>query len=120
MKRKPSVSRRVLALLVVLGVALTLVPQALFAADEYTSSAPARPIALSIEKTARTVALASPAAAARADQPRQKPGDELVGSSSFFTRPLGIAVLGILAAGTGYAIYSTTHDRIHSDVRKNQ
>ena len=121
MKRRPSVSRRVLALLVVLGVALTLVPRPLFAADRCSSPASTRPIAASVAKAARTVALAAPAAAPGVSrQQQQKPGDELVGSSAFFTRPLGIAVLAILAAGTGYAIYSTSHDRIHSEARQGQ
>ena len=120
MKRRPSVSRRALTLFVVLGVALTLVPRSVLAADQFTSSAPASPIAASIENAARTVTLATPMSAAQVDQPQQKPGDELVGSSAFFTRPLGIAILGILAAGAGYAIYSTSHDRIHSEVRQGQ
>ena len=37
-----------------------------------------------------------------------------VGSPSFFKKPVGIAVLAVFAAGIGYAIYSTKHDRIHS------
>jgi hypothetical protein len=119
MKRRPSVSRRVLALLLVLGVAFTLVPRSVAAADGSSSPASTSPIASSVQKAARTVALAAPAGAPRvAQQQEQKPGDELVGSSAFFTRPLGIAVLAILAAGTGYAIYSTSHDRIHSSARQ--
>ncbi len=38
------------------------------------------------------------------------------GSTSFFRTGPGIAVLAILAAGTGYAIYSARHDRIHSTI----
>jgi hypothetical protein len=39
---------------------------------------------------------------------------------SFFKTPAGMIVLGIVAAGTGYAIYSASHDRIHSVTRANQ
>ncbi len=37
-------------------------------------------------------------------------------SKSFFRTGPGIAVIAILAAGTGYAVYSAKHDRIHSTV----
>ena len=118
MKRRSSVSRRAVALLIVLGIALTLAPPV--SAGE-ASSAPTAPIAAAIAHAARTIPLASPPAAARAAKDDQaKPGDELAGSSAFFTRPLGIAVLGILAAGTGYAVYSLSHDRIHSVARQGQ
>jgi hypothetical protein len=38
----------------------------------------------------------------------------------FFKSKAGYAVLAVIGVGTGYAIYSTSHDRIHSEVRKNQ
>ncbi len=120
MKRRSSVSRRVLALITVVGIAMTLAPRPLFAADASPSTAPRAPLAASIQHAARTLALApapaAPTRAARDEQP--KPGDELAGSSAFFTQPLGIAILATLAVGTGYAIYSASHDRIRSEVRK--
>lgn len=52
--------------------------------------------------------VSGPSAASRA---RQTPA---AGRSGFFkTRP-GIVALVVMAAGTGYAVYSATHDRIHS------
>jgi hypothetical protein len=39
-----------------------------------------------------------------------------LGSRSFFRTGPGMAVIAILAAGTGYAIYSARHDRIHSTI----
>ncbi len=39
-------------------------------------------------------------------------------SKSFFKTPAGIAVLAVVGAGTAYALYSTSHDRIHSLVRQ--
>jgi hypothetical protein len=48
---------------------------------------------------------------------RAKQADkEQLGSTSFFKKPAGIAVILALAAGAGYAIYSASHDRIHSTV----
>jgi hypothetical protein len=41
-------------------------------------------------------------------------GTEDRDSWAFFKSPIGIAVLATLAVGTGYAIYSAQHDRIHS------
>jgi hypothetical protein len=35
-------------------------------------------------------------------------------SPAFFKTPAGIAVLAVVGAGAGYAIYSAQHDRIHS------
>jgi hypothetical protein len=33
-------------------------------------------------------------------------------SRSFFKKPIGVVVLAVFAAGTGYTIYSAKHDRI--------
>jgi hypothetical protein len=35
-------------------------------------------------------------------------------SGSFFKTPAGLAIIAVVAAGAGYAIYSTRHDRINS------
>jgi hypothetical protein len=40
------------------------------------------------------------------------------GSPSFFKKPAGIVVLCTLAAGVGYALYSTQNDRITSPAKK--
>ena len=37
-----------------------------------------------------------------------------LGSSSFFKTPAGIITLAVVGAGVGYALYSTSHDRIKS------
>jgi len=45
---------------------------------------------------------------------RARQGQGAGSSSGFFkTRP-GMVALVVMAAGTGYALYSATHDRIHS------
>jgi hypothetical protein len=41
-------------------------------------------------------------------------------SRSFFRTPAGVAVLAIVGAGAGYAVYSASHDRIHSVIRQGQ
>ena len=43
-----------------------------------------------------------------------------LGSTSFFKSPAGIATIVVVALGTGYAVYSTRHDRIHSVIRQGQ
>lgn len=37
-----------------------------------------------------------------------------LGTASFFKSPAGIITLAVLGAGVGYALYSTSHDRIKS------
>ena len=65
----------------------------------------------SIDKAARTTVLNAPASAGKvtAQATGQPPSS---GKKSFFTTPAGVVVLAIVAAGTGYAIYSSSHDRI--------
>jgi hypothetical protein len=36
---------------------------------------------------------------------------------SFFKTPAGYMVIAVIAAGAGYAVYSASHDRIHSPGR---
>jgi hypothetical protein len=45
-------------------------------------------------------------------KPSAAPAEAQVGSKSFFKTPIGVVVLAVMAAGTGYAIYSANHDRI--------
>jgi hypothetical protein len=103
-----------------LVIAVTLVPLPLFAADP-AAAAPTQPLKTSIAMHAKqdvlvTTAKASVsntkgAARAQKNDPHQP---------SFFRSPAGIACLAVLAAGTGYALYSASHDRIHSVARQNQ
>ena len=39
------------------------------------------------------------------------------GDTNFFTTPKGIAVVALIAAGFGYALYSKSHDRVKSPIR---
>jgi len=53
----------------------------------------------------------------RAQVARTQAGKAQLGSTSFFKTPAGVAVIAVVAAGTGYAFYSLSHDRIHSVTR---
>ena len=49
-----------------------------------------------------------------ASRVRAQSADPAKESPSFFKTSTGVIVLGIMAAGVGYAIYSASDDRIHS------
>jgi len=48
----------------------------------------------------------------------EQPSNPARQSPAFFKTPAGIAVLAVVGAGAGYAIYSAQHDRIHSPGKK--
>jgi len=78
--------------------------------------APVKPgIKASVDRAAATLA-SSARVEARAAQPSTKTGGK--DTWSFFKTPAGALVLGAVAAGTGYAIYSTQHDRVNSPGKK--
>lgn len=104
-----------------LAIAVTLLPLPLSAADPATASV-AQPLKTSIAMHAKREVLVTPAkqsAATGKSAPRaQQTSDPH--EAGFFRSPAGIACLAVLAAGTGYAIYSASHDRIHSVARQKQ
>jgi hypothetical protein len=106
-----------------LAIAVTLVPLPALAADRVTAApaqAPAQPLRSSIAKHAtREVLVSSPK---RAEKSAAQTGAQRSNSQSggFFRSPAGIACLAVLGAGTGYALYSASHDRIHSVARDSQ
>jgi len=110
-KGTPSVWRGAFLRTVALGVALAVVPLPVVAAE---ASPPATPVNLhaSIVKAASTNRLASAPVAAQ--QGQTAASDPKLQSGSFFKTPLGIAVIGVVGAGAAYAVYSASHDRIHS------
>jgi hypothetical protein len=100
----------------VLGaVAVALIPWSAAAAD--VTVPPKTPLrnALADVRT-REVTLRRPVTTVtrRSDQPTST--DKR--SPTFFKTPAGIAVVAVMAAGAGYAIYSAQHDRIHSPGKK--
>jgi len=102
----------------ILAIAVTLVPLPLAAAEK---AAPAQPLRTSIAKHASREALVtSPKRASQsAAQPRAQRSSNPQGTG-FFRSPAGIACLAVIAAGTGYALYSVSNDRIHSVARDGQ
>jgi hypothetical protein len=109
---------RTLALACVLSLGATLIPSTVFA-DERVPTEGVSALRTSID---RAVTLESqkkspvpPARAAR--QSGQQGSNPALESGSFFKTPTGIAVIAVLGAGVGYALYSSTNDRIRSTGR---
>jgi len=108
-----SVWRWRLAQFVELAVIIALCPLPALAGDQ-GQPAPKTP---GIRASAAAIATnkpleASPVAAA---QGQANAGSR---SASFFKSPIGVVVLATLAAGVGYAVYSTQNDRITSAAKK--
>ena len=124
MIRSP-LSRRVLPRAMVLAVSVALVPLPAFAGALSTPEKPAQPppqVAGTIKpvqplRTAIEKIDASdfkPTTSSR-NAPRRAAQDTTVKQSpAFFKSGTGITVLAVVAAGVGYALYSASHDRVHS------
>ena len=98
-----------------LVVVAALIPLPAAASDTATTSSPPT-IKASMEKMVARDVTAKPARKDVAREDRQ--GSSAASSPSFFkTRP-GMIALVVMAAGTGYALYSAQHDRIHSAGKK--
>jgi hypothetical protein len=104
-----------------LAIAVTLVPLPLLAADTAVA-APAQPLKASIATHAKreVLAAAPKASTASSAQSGTRAQANDPHSQGFFRSPAGIACLAVMAVGTGYALYSASHDRIHSVARQNQ
>jgi hypothetical protein len=89
-----------------------------------------QPAAAQSRSTASTTSAASPAAATRSlttlsasslallQRSEQSAQTPTTSSRSFFKTPKGAAVLALLGAGFGYALYSRFHDEIKSPIRE--
>jgi len=101
---------RVLALVLIAAA----VPWPCVAGD--TSQPAARPrLQASIKPIVHAVVSARPSAPPAKLQATPDAKAQL-GSTSFFKTGPGIAVIAILVGGTAYALYSASHDRIHSTI----
>ena len=98
----------------VVALILTATPLPSFA-GEPPAPAPPTPTLTALVQQAAAV---TPLAPARGKSSAAQSGKADLGSPSFFKKPAGIAVLITLAAGVGYALYSTQHDRVHSAGKK--
>jgi hypothetical protein len=76
-------------------------------------------LAASIQKAAVMESAKMTKARASSSVAAQDPGQPKtdLGSKSFFKSPAGIVVLVLVGVGTGYAMYSTSNDRISSPAR---
>jgi len=125
MIRSP-LSRRLVRRAMVLAVSVALVPLPAFAGALSTPEKPAQPP----PQVAGTIKPVQPLRAAiekidasdfkpttsSRDAPRRAAQDTTASKQSpaFFKSGTGITVLAVVAAGVGYALYSTSHDRVHS------
>jgi hypothetical protein len=110
---KARLRRCSLGRLLSLAVIITLMPLPALADDE-----PGQEIrAPGIRASAASISKSQPLAATRsaAVQSARPEGPD---SPSFFRKPVGILVLATMAAGVGYAIYSTQNDRITSPAKQ--
>ena len=92
-----------------------LVPLPAFAAGGPPASAPTKAPHMSLSQAVtRTASTTTLAPAARHDDQ----GSTMKQSSGFFHSRPGMIALAIMAGGTGYAVYSVSHDRIKSPGKK--
>ena len=95
-----------------LGIVTALIPLPAAAGDTATNAPPTPTIKASMEKLVVRDVAATPVrkAIVRKDSQAGAAGS----SPAFFKTGPGIVALAVMAAGTGYALYSASHDRIHS------
>jgi hypothetical protein len=104
-----------------LAIAVTLVPLPALAAEKTPAAKAAAPsIRTSIAAHAKRDVLEAAPKRAEKKATRAAAQGATAQSGGFFRSPAGIACLAVFAAGTGYALYSASHDRIHSVARAGQ
>lgn len=104
-------SRRAVPRALLLAASVALVPLPLAAADSAPTPKTRKIDAAMqriVERDLRTAGKA-PAVKARAAQ-----GGTAPQSAGFFRTRTGVVIAAVMIAGTGYALYSAQHDRIHS------
>jgi hypothetical protein len=106
--------RGVVARAIVLAVIVALLPLPALAGDT-VKPAKAQSLTASIEKIAARETLTR--SKSDATQQTAKKAEPNTGSWSFFKSPVGIGIIAVLAAGTGYALYSKSNDRIQAPGR---
>ena len=100
-----------------LFVITALIPLPAAASDPATTASASTPtVKASMERIVAREVAATPAkkVAARDDQQGSSAGS----SPGFFKSTPGMIALAVMAVGTGYALYSAQHDRIHSPGKK--
>ncbi len=104
--------RRTVARLLVLALAVAAAPVSLLAGEPQGPPPAVPKLTASIDKAVQhelgKLDKASPKAARQAGAPVQS------SASNFFKSKAGMFTLAMMVAGTGYAVYSTFHDRVKS------
>ena len=104
--------------LLVLTAALIPMPVAASDAGPGTTT-PAPAVKTSLRQAvASEAARLAKASIAKTPERRADQGSSGKHTAAFFKSGPGIAVLSVMAIGTGYAIYSANHDRVMSPGRK--
>jgi hypothetical protein len=103
--------RGILPRAALLAAIIALVPLPLAAADG-AAQGKTPTIKRSMEQIVARDVASAPASARVVRRTRQ--GQSAGASEGFFKTGPGIVALVVLATGTGYALYSASHDRIHS------
>ncbi len=107
--RRPSAAR-----IGLLAIAIAAAPlPALAGESSATAAKPGPSIRTSVEKAVATQTLDT----TRTARAQQSGTTTDLGSTSFFKTPAGIVFLVAVVAGAGYALYSTSHDRVKSPAR---
>lgn len=99
---------------VLLAAAVTLVPIPGLASDA-KDAAKRKTIQASMQEIVKREAARTPAARVTARRAQTNTSKE---SPGFFRSGPGMVALAVMIAGTGYALYSASHDRIHSPASK--
>jgi hypothetical protein len=97
-----------------IAVAAALIPVPARGADS-KSPPTAKTFRASMQDVVAHEVAKSPAVRSATRAQQNNPSTE---SGNFFKTGPGIAALAVMAAGAGYAIYSASHDRIHSPAKK--
>ena len=112
MKHGSSLGRWYSPRVVALAAVLAMVPLPVMAGPPPGAPAVPAPIQASVAAIVASQPLAATPHAAAQTAPTD------TGSVSFFKKPIGVAVLAVFAAGVGYAVYSTSHDRVKSPAKQ--
>jgi len=100
---------------IALAVAVALAPLPAMAGEAPLPVKPDTGLSASAQRIVATEAFGAQPQSARAQQGWTNPDR---GSRSFFKSPAGILTLVVVGAGVGYALYSTSNDRIKSPARE--
>lgn len=103
-----------------LGVIIALLATTFAPAMAASQGPPADSPSFSTRSITKMVANATPDNRLRTDKmaPEAPKKAQATRSGSFFKTRTGLLVIAVMAAGTGYALYSAKEDRIRGSIRK--